>query len=39
MWTIYKLAAKQTRIGEVEAASEAEAIEKAVAEFCNTRRS
>jgi hypothetical protein len=32
-WTIDKLAAKQTWIGEVEAATEAEAIEKAAAEF------
>jgi len=33
VWTIYKLAAKQTRVGEVEAATEAEANEKAAAEF------
>ena len=32
-WVIYKLAAKQTWIGEVEAATEAEAIEKTAAEF------
>jgi hypothetical protein len=32
-WTIYKIAAKQTRLGEVEANSESEAIEKAAAEF------
>jgi hypothetical protein len=33
VWTIYKLAAKQIRVGEVEAATEAEAVEKAAAEF------
>jgi hypothetical protein len=33
VWTIYKLAAKQTRVGEVEAATEAEALEKAAAQF------
>ena len=32
-WVIYKLAAKQISLGEVEAATEAEAIEKAAAEF------
>jgi hypothetical protein len=32
-WTIYKLAARQTWIGEVEAATEAEAIEKAAVQF------
>jgi hypothetical protein len=32
-WTIYKLAARQTWTGEVEAATEAEAIEKAAAKF------
>ena len=32
-WGIYKVAAKQTWIGEVEAANEAEAIEKAAKEF------
>jgi hypothetical protein len=32
-WTIYKVAAKQTRLGEVEAADEREAIEKAAKEF------
>jgi len=32
-WTIYKIAAKQTWIGEVEAGDEREAIEKAAAEF------
>jgi hypothetical protein len=32
-WTIYKIAAKQVWIGTVEAAAEAEAIEKAAAEF------
>ena len=32
-WVIYKLAAKQTWIGEVEATTEAEAIEKAAVEF------
>jgi hypothetical protein len=31
--TIYKVAAKQTRLGEVEAADEREAVEKAAAEF------
>jgi len=33
VWTIYELAAKQTGVGEVEAATEAEAVEKAAAEF------
>jgi hypothetical protein len=32
-WAVYKLAAKQTWIGEVDAVTEAEAIEKAAAEF------
>jgi len=32
-WTIYKVAAKQTRLGEVEAADERAAIEKAAKEF------
>lgn len=32
-WTIYKLAAKQTWIGGVEAATEADAIEKGAKEF------
>jgi hypothetical protein len=32
-WIIYKLAAKQTWLGEVEAADEREAIEKAAKEF------
>jgi hypothetical protein len=32
-WTIYKLAAKQTWLGEVEAPDEAAAIEKAAAEY------
>jgi hypothetical protein len=32
-WTIYKLAAGQTWIGEVDATDEREAIEKAAAEF------
>jgi hypothetical protein len=32
-WYLYKVAAKQTRLGEVEAADEAEAIEKAAKEF------
>jgi hypothetical protein len=32
-WTIYKVAAKQTRLGEVEAANEREAVEKAAKEF------
>ena len=32
-WAIYKITAKQTRVGEVEAADEREAIEKAAAEF------
>jgi hypothetical protein len=32
-WTIYKLAAKQTWLGEVEATDEREAIEKAAEEF------
>jgi geranylgeranyl pyrophosphate synthase len=31
--TIYKIAAKQTRVGEVEATDEREAIEKAAKEF------
>jgi|SRR5215831_3762282 len=33
VWTVYKLAAKQTRVGEVEAATESEPSEKAAAEF------
>lgn len=33
IWTIYKVAAKQIRLGEVEAADEREAIEKAAKEF------
>jgi hypothetical protein len=33
VWAIYKLAAKQTRVGEVEAATEAEAVEKATKQF------
>jgi hypothetical protein len=32
-WTIYKVAARQTWVGEVEATNEAEAIEKAAKEF------
>jgi hypothetical protein len=32
-WSIYKIAAKQTWVGEVEAADEAAAIEKAAAEY------
>jgi hypothetical protein len=32
-WTIYKVAAKQISLGEVEAADEREAIEKAAEEF------
>ena len=32
-WTIYKVAAKQTRLGEIEATDEREAIEKAAKEF------
>jgi membrane-bound lytic murein transglycosylase B len=32
-WTIYKLAAKAVRLGQVEAPDEAAAIEKAAAEF------
>ena len=32
-WTIYKIAAKQTWIGTIEAVDEATAIEKAAAEF------
>jgi hypothetical protein len=32
-WSIYKLAAGQTWIGEVDAATEAEAVEKAALEF------
>ena len=32
-WTIYKIAAKAVRLGTVEAAEEATAIEKAAAEF------
>jgi hypothetical protein len=32
-WTIYKIAAKQTWVGTVEAPDEATAIEKAAAEF------
>ena len=32
-WTIYKVAAKQTRLGEVEAADEREAVDKAAKEF------
>ena len=33
VWTIYKIAAKQVRIGEVEATDEREAVEKAANEF------
>jgi hypothetical protein len=33
IWTIYKSAAKAVRLGTVEAADEATAIEKAAAEF------
>jgi hypothetical protein len=32
-WSIYKIAAKQTWLGEVEAPDEAAAIEKAAAEY------
>lgn len=32
-WTIYKLAAKATWLGEVEATDEADAIEKAAEQF------
>jgi hypothetical protein len=32
-WTIYKIAAKAVRLGTVEAADEASAIEKGAAEF------
>jgi membrane-bound lytic murein transglycosylase B len=32
-WTIYKIAAKAVRLGTVETANEATAIEKAAAEF------
>jgi hypothetical protein len=32
-WIIYKLAARQTWIGEVDAADEREAVDKAAAEF------
>jgi len=32
-WTIYKIAARQTWIGSVEATNQAEAIEKAAKEF------
>jgi membrane-bound lytic murein transglycosylase B len=32
-WTIYKIAAKAVRLGTVEAADEATAIDKAAAEF------
>ncbi len=32
-WAIYKVAAKQTWVGEVEAADEREAVEKAAREF------
>lgn len=32
-WTIYKVAAKQTWVGEVEAVDERGAVEKAAAEF------
>jgi len=32
-WTIYKAAAKQTRLGEIEADDEREAVEKAAREF------
>jgi hypothetical protein len=32
-WSIYKLAAKQTWVGEVEAPDERKAIEKAATEF------
>jgi len=32
-WTIYKIAAKQTWVGTVEAPDEAAAIERAAAEF------
>jgi hypothetical protein len=33
IWTIYKIAAKQTRLGTVEAADECAAIQKAAEEF------
>jgi hypothetical protein len=33
MWAIYKLAAKQTWVGKVEASTEVEAIEKASKQF------
>jgi hypothetical protein len=33
VWAIYKLAAKQTWVGEVDATTEAEAIEKAEKQF------
>ena len=33
MWAIYKIAKKQVWVGEVEAADEREAVEKAAAEF------
>ena len=33
IWTIFKLAAKQTWLGTIEATDEAEAIAKAAAEF------
>jgi hypothetical protein len=36
-WGIYKLAAKQTWVGEVEASDEAEAIEKTATEFRHPR--
>jgi hypothetical protein len=32
-WTIYKVAAKQTQLGEIKAADEREAVEKAAKEF------
>jgi hypothetical protein len=32
-WSVYKLASKQTWSGEVEGASEAEAVEKAAEQF------
>jgi hypothetical protein len=32
-WTIYKIAAKAVRLGQVEAADESEAIEKGAVEF------
>jgi hypothetical protein len=37
-WIIYKLASRQTWLGEIETANEAEAVKKSAAEF-NTRRS